>query len=587
MRLFFKRGLIAVILLCIVSSLSFAEILPPAVQSAINRAKFKRSDIAIYIKLAGKNRVVASLNIDKEMLPASVIKVYSTYASLLELGYDYRWPTKFYAAGKLKNGTLYGDLFVKGYGDPTLRTADIAPIVSALKAKGIRKITGDIVIDRSYFTVPGRDSSHFDKNIYSAYNAMPDALMFNQHISKFTISVKNGRHRVTKSIPGKSYRVVNKIKSVHKSCRGRRSWPSISVNHGGATPVLSVSGALSTKCPARSYSYIITKPYKEFYEALRRQLGRSGIAYHGRMRVGRVPPGSKILYTHYSATLEKIISITAKKSNNLFARHLLLTLGAKIYGAPANLDKGRRAVAQILNRYRLLDTPRCHIDNGCGLSRVSKITARSMERVLEHARKSYGKRWMRTLSIAGTDGTIRRRFRNTSVKNRAWMKTGTLNNAKNIVGYVKGRSGKLYIVVILTNGRRARWHGAGMQNEIIKWLVGYSGSGVPGGRDPMREELKLKDKVIWGEFKPGEPHATSLKGSSVSTGSYYIQVGSFGSAPDEAFLKRLRNGGFAFRVVEAEGRHKVLVGPYADHLQADSVLSKLQEITPGAYVTRL
>ncbi len=576
MSAFFRIVLIVLFAAIISPTLSFAEILPSAIKSALNRHKFNRNNVAIYIKETGKNRIVASMNIDKEMLPASVIKVYSAYAILLELGYDYRWPTKFYMTGKLQRGVLYGDIVVKGFGDPTLKTADLPRIVSALKARGIRKIKGNIIIDRSYFTVPKRDSSHFDKNIYSAYNAMPDALMFNQHMSKFSIAYKNGKHRVIKDIPGESYRVVNKIKSVSSSCKGSRSWPSIRVDHSTSTPILRVSGTLSKHCRKRSYNYIITKSYKEFYAAFKRQLKRAGIAYSGRMRVGKVPAGAKLIYTHYSPPLEKVISITAKKSNNLFARHLLLTLGARIYGPPANLDKGRRAVTQILNRYRLLDTPKCHIDNGCGLSRISKITARSMARVLDHAYKGYGKRWMNTLSIAGTDGTIRRRFRNTSVKNRAWMKTGTLNNAKNIVGYVKSRSGKLYTVVILTNGKRARWHGANLENDIIKWLIGYRGSGVSGGRDPMREELKLKDKVVWGDID-----------AAAIAGSYYVQVGSFDSVPDERFLTNLKNNGFSYRIISVENRFKVMVGPYSDRPQADKALQKLKKETPGAYVTQL
>jgi len=572
MSLFVRRGMLSIFLLIFFSAVTMAKVLPSQIESMISKHKFSRNNVAVYIKETGKNRIIASLNIDKEMVPASVIKIYSTYAALLELGYDYRWPTKFYYTGKLRRGTLYGDLVVKGFGDPTLRTADIAPIVSALKAKGIRKIEGNIIIDRSYFTVPKRDSSHFDKNIYSAYNAMPDALMFNQHLSKFTIVPKGGKHQVVKSIPGESYRITNKIKSVSGSCRGSRSWPSISVSHAGNTPVLRVSGTLSKHCKKRTYTYIITKPYKEFYYAFIRALKRSGIRFQGRMMVSKVPAGAKIIYTHYSAPLEKIISITAKKSNNLFARHLLLTLGAKIYGAPANLDKGRRAVVQILNRYRLLDTPRCHIDNGCGLSRVSKITARSMARVLDHAYKSYGRRWMRTLSIAGTDGTIRRRFRNTSVKNRAWMKTGTLNNAKNIAGYVKSRSGKLYTVVILTNGKRARWRGAALENDIIKWLVRYQGTGVSGGADPMRIKLDGEGKALWGDI---EADADKI---------YYIQVGSFSSVPDESLLNRLANKGFAYRVVNEGKSFKVLVGPYADTPQAQKALENLKKETPGAYI---
>lgn len=586
MSIFFRAGLILIFTTIFFPALSLAEVLPSAIKAKINKHKFNRNDIAIYIKETGKNRVVASLNIDQAMLPASVIKVYSAYAVLLELGYDYRWPTKFYYTGKLKKGILHGNLVVKGFGDPTLRTADLPGIVAALKAKGIKKIKGNIVIDRSYFTVPRRDSSHFDKNIYSAYNAMPDALMFNQHLSKFTIGPTRGRHQIKKYIPGESYQVVNKIQTVSGSCKGSRSWPNIRVNHTTETPTLVVSGKLSKHCKKRTYTYIITKSYKEFYAAFKRELKRKGISYKGRMRVGKLPAGAKSLYTHYSAPLEKIISVTSKKSNNLFARHLLLTLGAKIYGQPANLDKGRRAVVQILNRYRLLDTPNCHIDNGCGLSRTSKITARSMSRVLDHAYKGYGKRWMKTLSIAGTDGTIRRRFQNTSVKNRAWMKTGTLNNAKNIVGYVKSRSGKLYTVVILTNGKRARWHGANLENDIIKWLVSYSGSGVSGGIDPLREKHKQKDKVLWGDTV-----TTSALGGANSTDTssrgYYVQVGSFGTPPSKVFLNKLRNQGFAYRIVETGNLFKVLVGPYANKSQANSALPKIKRGTPGAYITQL
>jgi D-alanyl-D-alanine carboxypeptidase/D-alanyl-D-alanine-endopeptidase (penicillin-binding protein 4) len=575
-------------LFVIFSSFLFGEVLPGFIKNKINQYKFKKSEVAIYIKETGRNRTIASLNIDKEMTPASVVKVYSTYAVLLELGYDYRWPTNFYYTGKLKGGTITGDLVVKGYGDPTLSSKDLPGIVSALKAKGIRKIKGNIIIDRSYFTVPKRDSSHFDKNIYSPYNAMPDAMMFNQHTSKFSIVAKNGRHQVQKSIPGDSYRVVNNLRTVPGSCRGSRSWPRIKVDHSTETPTLMVSGKLSRQCRKRTIRQIVTKPYKEFYAALKYQMKRSGIAYSGQMKLRRVPAGAKKIYTHYSSSLEKIISTTAKKSNNLFARHLMLTLGAKIYGAPANLDKGRRAVVQILNRYRLLDTPKCHIDNGCGLSRASKITARSMANVLDHAYRGYGMRWMKTLSIAGRDGTIKRRFRSTIVKNRAWMKTGTLNNVKNISGYVKGQSGKLYTVVILVNSKRARYLGAKLQNDIMKWLVTYRGSGVKADIDPLPDALKPKDS-LWRDIDVSTPSSRYEKRvpEVSSAESYFVQVGSFSTAPDGHFLGKLRNNGFAYRIVKEQARSKVMVGPYGRRADAVKALKTLQRQVKGAYITQL
>jgi D-alanyl-D-alanine carboxypeptidase/D-alanyl-D-alanine-endopeptidase (penicillin-binding protein 4) len=96
----------------------------------------------------------------------------------------------------------------------------------------------------------------------------------------------------------------------------------------------------------------------------------------------------------------------------------------------------------------------------------------------DNAYKRYGQRWMNTLSIAGVDGTIRKRFRGTVVKKRAWMKTGTLKRVKNIGGYVKSRSGRLYTVVILVNTKQGRWKAAKLQNDIMTWLVRYKGRGT-------------------------------------------------------------------------------------------------------------
>ncbi len=466
----------------------FGNILNKDIEYMVAKSAIKNGELGLYIKETETNRVVSAINIDKLFTPASVIKVYSAYAILLELGYNYRWITNFYIKGRFINGIVYGDLIVKGYGDPTLKSSDIPKIVNELKAKGIKKINGNIIIDRRYFTVKGKDSSHFDQNIYSPYNAMPDAMMFNQHTSNFKLYPKNGRYIVEKIIAGDSYKVSNQIKTVNGSCVGKRANPKITVNYSSATPKLILQGKLSNKCKKRYYKYIITKPYKEFYNALKNEFRKKGIKYKGKMVLSKVPSGSKKIYIHYSDRLENIISVTAKKSNNLFARHLLLTLGAKIYGAPATLAKGRKAVERVLNRYHLLNYSKTCIDNGCGLSRSSKVTSRSMAKVLDHAYKSYSDRWLNILSIAGKDGTIKRRFAQSIVRNRAWMKTGTLDRVKNISGYVRAKTGTLYTVVILVNSKHSRWAGSALQNKVIKWLVNYKG-------------IKDKDNIL---FAPKE-----------------------------------------------------------------------------------
>ena len=444
--------------------------LPQEIEKEIRNAGLSKDDVSIYIKEVGKNgRVVASLNEHSMRTPASVIKVLTTYASVLKLGFNYRWKTRFYTKGVVKNGTLYGDLVIKGFGDPTLDDNDLKRIVARIKSEGIRRVKGDIIIDRTYFKVGNRDNSGFDKNLYSAYNAMPDAMMFNERISTIYLNPKT--NKVSKKNGDNSYSVVNNLQIVNKPCRGKYSWAGLRVDESQSIPKMILQGSLSKDCRTQVISKVITKPYKSFYYALKNSLRSKGVRVDGTLRIKKVPKGSKPLFIYYSQTLEKIVSTTAKKSNNLYARHLLLLLGSKIYGSPATIEKGRKAVNYILQINGALDTKLPKIDNGCGLSRKSKLSATMLAIMLDNAYERYGRRWMKTLSIAGVDGTINRRFRGTKVQRRAWMKTGTVNSVKNISGYVRDIKGRLFTVVILVNSKKSRYGGALLQNRVIKWLV--------------------------------------------------------------------------------------------------------------------
>jgi len=534
--------------------------IPGSLNAIISKSGIPKRDISIYIKESGdSNRVVAALNARVTRTPASVMKVLSIYANVLKLGFNYRWPTEFYSTGKIKNGVLKGDLLVKGYGDPTLSSKDLPSIVAEIKAKGIRKITGNIVIDRSYFAVGNKNNSGFDKHTYSPYNAMPDAMMFNERIS--TICVAPNKNSVRKKVPDGSYVLQNNLQRVNKPCKGRYSWPGMKIDNSSSTPVVVLKGKISKRCGNRNLCQVITKPYKSFYYALRADLKEAGLSVGGGMRINKIPGNAHKLFTHYSRSLEKIVSRTAKKSNNLYARHLLLYLGAKLYGAPATLSKGRQAVEYILKSRGALPKGTLRIDNGCGLSRTAKLTAKLLAGVLDDGYKRYGIRWMKILSIAGVDGTIKRRFRGTVVRNRAWMKTGTLKRVKNISGYVKSKNGRFYTVVILVNSKAGNWRASQLQNNVMKWLVRYKGRGVA---------------------VKSTPKPTASKVSSAST--YYIQTGSFAKAPTESYLFKLKKRGLSCKT-EHSDKYKVLVGPYQSKASAQSALRTVRtHINTGAFM---
>ena len=555
-----------IIIFILLSSWIYA--LPAGINTIINKSGIPKNDISIYIKEAGNGgRELASLNASKTRTPASVIKVMTTYAAVLKLGFDYRWPTQFYTIGTLKNGVLKGDLVVKGFGDPTLSSKDLISIVSNIKEKGIRKITGNIVIDRTYFAVGTKNNSGFDKHTYSPYNAMPDAMMFNERVS--TICVTPNKNVVRKKVVDGSYKITNNLQRVNKPCKGRYSWPGVKIDNSSVMPEVVLRGKISKKCGTRNICQVITKPYKSFYYALKDALKKEGVTVSGKMRLNKVPSNANILFTHYSRSLEKIVSKTAKKSNNLYARHLLLFLGVKMYGAPATLSKGRQAVEYILRSKGALGRGTLKIDNGSGLSRTAKLNAKFLAKMYDHAYSRYGTRWMKTLSIAGVDGTIKRRFRGTVVRNRAWMKTGTLKRVKNIGGYVKSRSGRLYTVVILVNTKKGNWKASQLENNIMKWLVTYKGRGT------KKAAISIS-----------KPKAEVITRSDISkaTGAYYIQTGSFSSLPTPDYIASIKKLGLPY-TTEYTDKYKVLVGPYNNESSARTSLAKVRKhINGGAFL---
>jgi len=459
-RLFWAGWLVAV---------SAWSAVPQSISNMMAANKIDPSRVSIVIRELKSGKVIASQSPDQQRTPASVMKLLTTYSALLDMGTHFRWPTKFYYTGSFSRGVIHGDLAVEAFGDPTLSSRDLSQIAKRLRRLGIRHITGNLLLDRSFFGTKDRVSSGFDRNRYSEYNAMPDALMLDDHLSRIVVQPRGETITVRKGIEGDAYTLVNRLVSTAKSCKGSNSWPRVQIDNTGKRPRVILSGTLSTHCPRRVVSKVITHPHESFYYAFRSALKQAGIRLDGALALKHIPHSARALMIHHSRPLLQIIAKTDKKSNNLYARHIFLLLGAQREGAPATEAKGAKAVRSILSA-RGLWSDRIRINNGCGLSRHSYVTANVLVNLLRDAYKTFGTRWMHALAIAGKDGTIHRRFRRSIAKGRAWMKTGTLNNAKNIAGYVRGKSGKLYVMAVLYNGRE-HWKGSTLQNQIIEWLV--------------------------------------------------------------------------------------------------------------------
>ena len=443
--------------------------LPQTIIEQINSEKIAPDNLSIVIQDLSTGTITASLNPLVPRVPASVEKIATAYAVLLEFGPNFRWPTQLYYRGTLKGGVLHGDIIVKGYGDPTLNVRDVKQFAKKIANLGVRKIVGNIVIDRSFFKNSKAISSGFDKNFLSEYNAMPDALMYNDHLNYIQIKPGKNGVKVTSLYGDRSFHLTNRLKLNNRACRGKNAWPNVKYIRSPQRVDVIVAGTISSRCRGITLHNVLSKPYSSFYYSFVTFLKDQGVTFSGALKLATVPKDAKLLFTHYSAPLKKIVAKTLKKSNNLYARHLFLALGAKRYGYPATVEKSERAIQEILGSKGVL-APSDFIDNGCGLSTRSRMLPITAIKINQSAYRDFGELWLNALSIAGVDGTLKKRFAHSIVKKHAFMKTGTLKRAKNIAGFVKTKSGKLLNVAIFYNGAKI-WLGRDIQNKIITWLV--------------------------------------------------------------------------------------------------------------------
>jgi len=444
-------------------------------------AKFRASGtseygVSAYAQDVNSPRPLLAYQETTSRVPASVMKLITGYAALGTLGANYRWPLDVFTNGRVNNGTLKGDLIIKGYGSPEFKSTDLRKVLQGIKKKGIRNIDGRIVFDSSYFSIPNQYS--FDGKKQSKYNAKPDALLFNERINTFQIRAVGRKVKVTTSTPTHNLKIVNKMRKTKRSCR-----PRIRVSKKGYQTVVTFTGNFSKRCGTRSYSRVISRPAEMIYGSMRSMWKRDvGGTLKTRFAMGRVPTNARPLLRTYSRTLAEILPTIIKDSNNVMARQLLLTIGAKRggYGTPR---AGANAIGQWL-RSRGLNFPELRIENGSGLSRTARISAAHVGDLLVDAYRSpYRDVFMKSLAVAGVDGTMRGRLKRTQVRGRGFFKTGTLRDVRSIAGYVKAANGKTYVMAILHNDPRAKRRALHAHDKLIEWVYA-------GGRSKRRVAMR-------------------------------------------------------------------------------------------------
>ena len=441
-------------------------------------------------------------NAGKSFVPASNTKLYTTSAALDLLGPDYRYYTRLYVDGPVRDSVLHGNLIVRGSADPTIGShyelqtgkwevdVDFTRVfrdwADSLRKAGIARIEGDIIGDDDVVDdVPlGAGWSWDDETFY--YAAQMSGLIFNDNVVHMHVEAR--KSNMPADIRWDPFN-TDYITVVNRSL----TVPSGSIDEGYERLRGTNTVVVTTEVPeGRSDVEEITveNPSQFFVHVLRETLIRSGIAVSGRpvdvdlisVKPDYADSRNRVVAVHTSAPLREIVAVINKPSQNLYADMLMKTLGAEYPRKDDDLALGSSAmgieVAMQTFARAGIDTSRIQLRDGSGLSAMNLVTPEMTNKLLaymwNHHDGAVREAFFDSLPIAGSEGTLRNRMRNSPARDRVRAKTGSLSNVSSLSGYVRTRNDQPLAFSMMANHFTVRTSAIReAQDKVVEILVRY------------------------------------------------------------------------------------------------------------------
>ena len=449
--------------------------LPRMIDSMVNAPEFRTALWGILIVDPEAHDTLYAHNSAKLFIPASNQKLVSGSVILEQLGPEYRFRTTFAAQGTITNGTLNGDLAVIGRGDPTMSDRMLSgdamtalrAIADSLSQRGIRRITGNVVAVGDAFSGPVRGAAWPWDGLGGASFAGVDELLFNEGLSTFRVrpGTNVGDLGMVETRPSRTFPSVRvEVTTIARDTstpppvaggggRGGRGGRGtrVSAHHDTLTSAVIVRGQI-----ALGDSATITLPQHDpntaFVTALTEALAERGIQVDRQTAAWsqNQSPQADSLFTVLSVPLKEIMPVMMKPSQNQVAEAFLRTLGLERAGV-GTADSGRRVVERQFATWNI-PSDAFIVRDGSGLSRSDLISPEAIVSILEAMRRSPNFAvFYESLPIAGVDGTIRTRMRDTPAQGNLRAKTGTLSMVRSLSGYVRTADGRLLEFSMLCN----------------------------------------------------------------------------------------------------------------------------------------
>lgn len=463
--------------------------LPTSVQTALQTAELSPEMLGVWVSPVNNSQPLIAHLADTPRVPASTQKLITTAIALEVLGGEFVWQNNIHHTGVLAHGVVYGDVVLVGSGDPALTHERLTALMGALQEK-VSHITGDIYIDTGRFENVGYDPNAFDGQGDRAYNAEPSAFLVNFGTVelKFTPS-----GQFLSNADGEPTFYPNPTATTASVALLPKLWNAeaqrdIGVQAGCALPKarfylletgrqIYTVGKFGADCGTQSLWRNFGDNDELAVRAVEQAWKTYDTAFSGQVKVGRPPPPISVpLVSLPSKPLAAQIKEINHFSNNVMTEQVALSL--PVYAGGQSTSSYPRAFAFLNHWWQThLTTPAPVMTRASGLCYDCQVSPKALASLLAYmATRPNFETFAASLPIAGQTGTMKSlstRSPDNPAIGRAWIKTGTLNDATAMAGYVQGQSGQPYTMVAIINAKNAGYSpkSVAVLDEILAWTA--------------------------------------------------------------------------------------------------------------------
>ncbi len=446
------------------------------VENFINSDLLRHANVSLMVKDISSGKVMYQHRPNNATIPASTMKTVTTAAALELLGADYRFKTTLEYDGKIeKDGTLHGNLYIKGSGDPTLGSSKLGDTLflrrwlEEVKRAGIKKITGNIMADNSSYDDEGVNPRWTWEDMGNYYAAAAYGISYkdNTYTIQFRSKAAGTTPDIVKIIPNiAELRFNNRLKST------AIKFDSCYIYGAPRSYERSIYGEIPANRPQFNVKGDIPRPGLLLAQDFREELIKNNISVSGDAKEvfwnNKTPKTT--LYTHLSPALRDIVKETNVQSNNHYAEHVFRHLSLqKSTVASSNL-----AIEVIVNfwKSKSLPTEQLFMYDGSGLSPLDAVSAAFFVELLTYMDASKNNTDFRaSLPIAGVTGTLKSFLNGTPLQGKVRAKSGTISRVRCYVGYVDANNKKWAFAILVNNANGSARAVTNKIEEFLKEIV--------------------------------------------------------------------------------------------------------------------